>query len=236
MRRLRAVPLAALLLAAACSPDGVAGPNAAITAPAREPIIFVHGWNSSSAVWQSMRDRFKAEGYTDAELVAWSYDFSQSNATTAKALGRRIDKLLAATGAAKVDVVSHSMGALSTRYYVKNVRGGANKVDAWVSLAGPNHGTSTAFFCASAACIEMRPGSSFLASLNAGDETPGAARYATWWSTCDQVIVPQSSTPLADGATNTLTACLQHSDFYRDAVVFGQVREFVRGGVVLASN
>ena len=235
MRLSRPLSVAALLLAAACSPDGLTGPNAAITAPVREPIIFVHGWNSSGAIWQTMRDRFKADGYTDAELVAWSYDYRQSNATTAKQLATRIDQLLAATGAAKVDVVSHSMGALSTRYYVKNVRGGAAKVDAWVSLGGPNHGTNTAAFCFDASCIEMRPGSSFLSKLNAKDETPSTPRYATWWSTCDQVVLPQTSTPLT-GATNTQTACLQHSQLYSDAIVYAAVRDFARGTVVLASN
>ena len=234
MRATRSLPLVALLALAACAPDRIGAPNAAI-GTVREPIIFVHGYNSSGAIWQTMIGRFKADGYTDAELVAWSYDWRQSNATTAKQLGTRIDQLLAATGAAKVDVISHSMGGLSTRYYTKNVRGGAAKVDAWVSLAGANHGTNTALFCATQSCVEMRPGSAFLAKLNAKDETPGAPRYATWWSSCDQVILPQTSTPLS-GATNTQTACLQHSDLYVDATVYGQVKGWVTNGVTILAS
>jgi triacylglycerol lipase len=236
MRLARSIPLAVLLATVACSPDRIGGPNAAITAAVREPIIFVHGYNSSGAIWQTMADRFRADGYTDAELVAWSYDWAQSNATTAKQLGTRIDELLAATGASKVDIVTHSMGGLSARYFVKSVRGGAKKVDGWVSLAGPNHGTNTALFCGTQSCVEMRPGSNFLSKLNSKDETPGAPRYATWWSSCDQVILPQTSTPLS-GAANTQTACLQHSQLYTDAIVYAQVRDWVRGGgTTLASR
>ncbi len=73
----------------------------------------------------------------------------------------------------------------------------------------------------------MRIGSSFLAALNAGDETPGAVSYGTWWSPCDEIINPDSSVALS-GAANTQTACLGHSDLYADAAVYGQVREFVR--------
>ncbi len=73
------------------------------------------------------------------------------------------------------------MGALSARYYTKNL-GGSSKVDALISLGGANHGTNTAFFCAQTSCIEMRPNSSFLNALNKKDETPGTPRYATWWS------------------------------------------------------
>jgi triacylglycerol lipase len=146
--------------------------------------------------------------------------------TTAGQVRDKVDQILAATGAAKVDVITHSMGGLSSRYYVKNL-GGDLKVDEWVSLGGPNHGTDTANFCWDTSCGEMRVGSSFLTALNAGDETPGAVRYGTWWSPCDNVINPDSSVALS-GASNTRTACLGHSALYEDATVFGQVRDFVR--------
>ncbi|HEV7888117.1 MAG TPA: triacylglycerol lipase [Acidimicrobiales bacterium] len=193
---------------------------------AHDPILFVHGWNSNSSTWTTMINRFTADGWTAAELNNWSYDYSQSNATTAQQLSDKVNAILAATGAAKVDIISHSMGGLSSRYYTKNLGGGA-KVDDWVSLGGPNHGTDTANFCFSTACTEMRINSAFLNALNTGDETPGAPHYGTYWSACDSVINPDSSVSLV-GATNTNTACISHSALHEDAAVYALVREFVR--------
>ena len=86
----------------------------------------------------------------------WSYDFRQSNATTAALIQQKVDSILLATGATQVDIITHSMGTLSARYYIRNL-GGDGKVDALVSLGGANHGTTTASFCPDASCIEMRP-------------------------------------------------------------------------------
>jgi triacylglycerol lipase len=212
-----------VLLAACCAATLL---GTAPTALANDPILFVHGWNSSSSTWNTMVNRFAADGWTSAELNNWSYNTSQSNATTASQIKAKVDGIISATGAAKVDIITHSMGGLSSRYYVKNL-GGDLKVDEWVSLGGPNHGTDTANFCFSTACSEMRIGSSFLTALNSGDETPGAVSYRTWWSPCDSVINPDSSVSLS-GATNTKTACLSHSNLHQDATVYGQVRDFVR--------
>jgi triacylglycerol lipase len=170
-----------------------------------------------------MIDRLKADGYTDAELYNWTYYSAQSNATTAAQLATKVDSILALTGATQVDIITHSMGALSARYYIKNL-GGGSKVDAFISLGGPNHGTNTAWFCGQTACVEMRPNSRYLNSLNQGDETPGSIiRYKTWWSPCDEVINPQKSTILS-GATNSQTACLRHSDLHENATVYSQVK------------
>ena len=195
-------------------------------AQAVEPIIFVHGWSSSGSTWNTMASRFRADGWTAAQTVQWSYNTSQSNATTAATIARKVDSIRTATGAPTVQIVTHSMGALSARYYVKNLGGGA-KVDDFVSLAGPNHGTNTAFFCFQTSCRQMWPGSSFLTALNSGDETPGAVNYGTWWSPCDEVINPDSSVPLA-GAVNTQTGCLSHSGVKDSATTYTQVRDFVR--------
>jgi triacylglycerol lipase len=199
--------------------------GSAAPAFAHDPILFVHGWNSNSSTWNTMVGRFQADGWTSSELNNWSYNTSQSNATTASQIATKVDQILAATGAAKVDIITHSMGGLSSRYYLRNL-GGAAKVDDWVSLGGPNHGTDTARFCFQTSCVEMRPGSSFLNALNSGDETPGAATYRTWWSPCDEVINPDSSVALS-GATNTQTACMSHSSLHEDAAVYAQVRDAV---------
>lgn len=117
------------------------------------------------------------------------------------------------------------MGSLSSRYYLKNL-GGDVKVDDWVSLGGPNHGTDTANLCGQTSCVEMRIGSSFLTALNSGDESPGSPTYSTWWSPCDTVINPDSSVSVA-GATNTKTACISHSALTTDGTVFSAVRSRV---------
>lgn len=197
----------------------------AATASAADPILFVHGWSSSGSVWNTMIGRFQADGFT--RLYNWNYNTAQSNATTAYQLRDRVNSIRAATGAAKVDIITHSMGGLSSRYYAKFL-GGTTSIDEWVSLGGPNHGTNLAAICwiVQTSCVEMTAGSSFLANLNYGDETPGAVRYGTWWSPCDEVINPDTSTILS-GAYNTQTSCMLHSGYLTSSTVYGQVRNFV---------
>ena len=231
----RIAALVALTALGACSVESPTDPLAPSAnrrppkATGHDPILFVHGWNANSTTWTTMIGRFKKDGWTDAELADWSYDFNQSNATTAQLISNKVDSILNVTGAAHVDIITHSMGSLSARYYVRNL-GGDGKVDALVSLGGPNHGTNTAFFCGSTACIEMRPNSTFTTDLNSIDETWGTPRYAVWWSPCDEVIQPQSS-PILSGASNTQTACMQHSQLHEDATVYREVRDWVKTAV-----
>jgi len=190
------------------------------------PILFVHGYTSNAAAWDTMKARFLADGWESGYLNAYTFSSSVSNATVAQDVANRVNEIKAATGAAKVDIITHSMGGLSSRYYLKNLSGTAN-VDDWVSLGGPNHGTTLAFLCFTTPCREMRPGSTFLKNLNSGDETPGAVNYGTWWSPCDEAINPDDSTILS-GATNTQTSCISHSDLRTNLTVYQQVKAFVQ--------
>ncbi len=191
--------------------------------PTHDPILFVHGYNSSGSTWNAMVGRFKQDGWTDAELHAWTYDYRQSNTVIAGQLQLKITEILAATGATRVDIITHSMGSLSSRHYLKNAL--SAPVDAWVSLAGPNRGTDSANFCFDISCFEMRVNSIFLNTLNNGDETPGAARYGTWRSPCDFVVATWS-VPLT-GAQNTDTGCVAHTDLQNNSTIYAQVRAFV---------
>jgi len=223
MRRFFLPGLVAVLLAfVAVSPSGNQTEASHV-----DPILFVHGYTSNAATWNTVISRFQADGWESNRLFAYTFSSSKSNALIAQDVAARVNEIKAATGAAKVDIITHSMGGLSSRYYLKNLGGTAN-VDDWVSLAGPNHGTSWAYGCFFfSPCNQMIPGSSFLNALNSGDETPGAVHYGTWWSPCDELINPDTSTILS-GATNTQTSCLSHSGVKDSATVYGQVREFVR--------
>lgn len=204
-------------------------------APAYDPILFVHGWNGAVGGWNEMIGWFKQDGWPVSYLNDWTYNSSQSNATTAQQIATKVNLILSQTGKAKVDLITHSMGSLSARYYLKNL-GGTAKVDDFVSLAGPNHGTSDAalsgpFGCSSTpvSCNEMKYNSSFLTALNSIDETPGAVSYGTWRSSdqCDVVVYPSSSVVL-NGADNRGPFCVFHTEVRKDYPIYFQVREFVR--------
>lgn len=217
--------MAFLATAAVCVAGAAIAPASSL---AQDPILFVHGWSESASLWNTMIARFEKDGYPKSYLSAYSYNTSQSNKVDAeKEVKTRVESLLKTTGATKVDIISHSMGSLNTRWYIKFL-GGESKVDDWVSLGGPNHGTETANACAfQVSCQEMEVGSKFLSELNAGDETPGIVNYGTWWSPCDEIINPDESVILT-GATNTKTACMSHAALTTDETVYKEVREFVK--------
>jgi triacylglycerol esterase/lipase EstA (alpha/beta hydrolase family) len=141
-------------------------------------------------------------------------------AASAQQLASFVNQVLAATGAAKVDLVGHSQGGMMPRYYI-DFLGGASKVDHLVALAPSNYGTTldglTTFAqllglsslinggltTACEACAEQEQGSSFLAELNA-DPTVPTVTYTVIESTDDEVVTPYTNAflPAAPNVTN----------------------------------
>jgi triacylglycerol lipase len=206
-----------------------------------DPVLLVHGFQGSGAGWHAFVAALLAHGYRASEIDAITYDSGASNVDIARRIAREAAGLRARTGAARIDIVSHSMGAISSRYYLERL-GGAAHVDAWVSLAGVNEGTFWAYGCyALAPCREMVPSSPVLRQLNAstspdgtspdgtsrdGTSRDGTTRFGAWWSPCDEAIVPHTNAELP-GARNVETSCLAHSALKRDPVVVGQVLRFL---------
>ena len=240
---LRVIPLATLVALAACNVDSAMDPlaptDAASSAKKRRPppppppptithtpILFVHGYNGNSSTWTTMYNRFIADQYISAELVNWTYDYNKSNRTTAALIKAKVDSILNATGATQVNIITHSMGTISVRYYIDSL-GGASKVHAFAGLGATNHGTTLAAFCFSTSCVEMRPNSTLLNHLNQTDETPFGVAYGTWRSPCDEAVSPHSS-PILNGADiNEETACMSHSQLHEDATVYAHVKAFI---------
>lgn len=219
----------------ATNPTGTTvGTDKYFTTPGKDPILFVHGWKGSAGTWTTMMNRFIALGWPSSWLRTFNYDSAQSNVDTADLVAQQVALLRGATGAAKIDIVTHSMGALSSRYYLKHL-GGTAVVEDFVSLAGPNHGTTSGYACQlmfEVSCIEMQPGSTFLTELNAVDETPGSVRYLTVRSECDPIINPDNSVELSGAVRNDAwfpSTCLtSHSDIHEDWSIFTKVEDFVR--------
>jgi triacylglycerol lipase len=191
-----------------------------------DPVLLVHGFNGSSGAWHALEASLVARGYRTSEIDAIDYPSDESNVEVARQIAREADALRARTGATRIDVVSHSMGAISSRYYLERL-GGAAHVDAWVSLAGVNEGTVWAYGCyVLTPCREMVPTSSVLDQLNDGFHATGTTRYGAWWSPCDDAIIPRTNAELA-GARNVETPCLGHSELRDDPRVLAQVVRFL---------
>jgi len=222
MRRVLGI-LAALAIGAAVVTG--AAPQAA--AATTTPVVFVHGYTGSASNWTTAMAVFRSAGWSSSNLFAYEYNSYGNNITNARGLATYVNQVKSRTGASKVAIVNHSMGGLVSQYYLK-VLGGNTDVSHLASIAGANHGTTAAGAClVFVTCQQMYPGSSFIAQISAGDETPGATRYATWYSPCDGVILPYTSTPLS-GASNNLVACQNHIGFLTDTSVLSQIANYVR--------
>jgi triacylglycerol esterase/lipase EstA (alpha/beta hydrolase family) len=194
-----------------------------------EPVILVNGtFANQDDNWQAASPLLANHGYcvftfnyggpSASSIVQGSGDI----VTSAGQLGTFVSKVLAATGAAKVDLVGHSQGGMMPRYYLKFL-GGAAHVDKLVALAPSNHGTTldglTALVTAlgtaglvngainalCTACVQQEAGSSFLTNLNAGGETVAGVSYTVIESRYDEVVTPYTSAFLSgSGVTNIL--------------------------------
>ncbi|WP_329022178.1 MULTISPECIES: esterase/lipase family protein [unclassified Streptomyces] len=230
---LAAVTVAFTLFSSASS-AGAAEPSAPATARAAAvqplststPVVFVHGYTGSASNWVTAMSVFRLNGWSSSSLFAYEYDSYGNNVTNAQGLAAFVNDVKSRTGASKVAIVNHSMGGLVSQYYLK-VLGGNTSVSHLASIAGANHGTTAAGACLIyTTCQQMYPGSSFISQITSGDETPGDTKYATWYSACDGVILPYTSTRLS-GATNNNVVCQNHIGYLADTVVLGQVARFI---------
>ena len=157
----------------------------------------VGGLIGVAVAYEPIAARLRADGYR-----AFIYQLAQLGLgdirKSARALATYVEQVRAATGAANVDVVTHSEGGLVSRCYVKRL-GGAATVDQYVSLGTPQYGTYVANIvafvglgsCAGmVACQQMSIGSDLLADLNGGDDTPGAVRWTTVRTLQDELVRP----------------------------------------------
>jgi triacylglycerol esterase/lipase EstA (alpha/beta hydrolase family) len=147
--------------------------------------------------------------YGGPPLLGTAYGTGDIGASAGE-LSTFVNKVLAATGTAKVDLVGHSQGGMMPRYYLKFL-GGAAKVQNLVALAPSNHGTNldglvnlaslfglTGFtnsvvgsLCTS--CVQQEVGSAFLANLNAGGDTVPGVTYTVIETKYDEVVTPYRS-------------------------------------------
>jgi len=212
------------------------------TAAHPNPVVLVHGLSANAqANWYWMAPRIAAQGYC---VYALTYGREPGNPPpfnyngglkpmedSVLELSAFIDRVLAATGAQKVDIVGHSEGSLMPDYYLRFVPDaryadgplqGELKVQRYVGITPLWDGTDpgglvtasqsdptpiTGYFMEGmkqfcASCPEFMHGSDFLAKMHGtGGPRVDGVTYTMLMTTHDELVQPYTSGHM-DGALN----------------------------------
>ncbi|HET7527965.1 MAG TPA: alpha/beta fold hydrolase [Burkholderiaceae bacterium] len=241
--------LAALALASCATPTSTTQP----------PIVFVHGNGDSAALWMTTLWRFESNGWPRDRLVALNMPYPtardddtkpqegrSSSDEQMRTLAAEVDKVLKATGAAKVVLMGNSRGGNAIRSYIQN-GGGAATVSHAILGGTPNHGVwANAAFRPN---NEFNGAGPFLSALNApkganGDEaTPGVAWMTIRSDSNDKYAQPDGvwigakgtpthvtfDGPALKGATNVVLPGRDHREVSYHAEAFAQAYRFITG-------
>jgi len=150
----------------------------------QSPVLLVHGYLCNRGLWWWMRKRLRSRNVAVA-TINLEPPLADLN-RLALQLGQRIDALLKETGAAKLVLITHSMGGLVSRAYLQ--ANGAARVDRLLMLAAPTHGTYVARLSFGANARQMRPQSRWLRSLNA--QPLPSVPICNFWSCGDEILLP----------------------------------------------
>ncbi|MDQ6697023.1 MAG: lipase family protein, partial [Actinomycetota bacterium] len=201
-----------------------------------EPVLLVHGTIATAAEnwgWNYQRV-LPTKGFDTCvvQMPNRSLDDIQASSEYVVNAIRRVNQW----SSRKVDVIGHSQGGLQPRWAIKYWPDVRQRVDDFVMLGAPNHGTYVANVLGLAgctgACLQMKAGSRFLHALNAGDETPGSVSYTSIYTATDELVQPSgfpSTTAALSGGRNVLVQSLcpgrivGHLGLVDDGVVYDAV-------------
>jgi triacylglycerol lipase len=114
-----------------------------------------------------------------------------------------------------VDLVGFSMGGIVSRYYVQRL-GGINRVQRFITISSPHHGTWIAYCREGVGCIQMRPDSVLLQDLNRDAGMLKQIDFTSIWTPYDLMIVPASSSQMPLGR-EVIVPVLNHSWMLTDS-------------------
>ncbi|WP_416876012.1 esterase/lipase family protein [Kitasatospora sp. SC0581] len=184
-----------------------------------DPVVLVHGtFANRYENWLALSPLLKSLGY-----CVFALDYGMIPGVTssgsglllpigglgpvpesAAQLGRFVDLVRTATGAAKVDIVGHSQGGMLPNYYLKFL-GGGSKVGRLVGLAPSNHGTTLdgitnlvpyfpgvadLIYTVCKACRDQAVGSDFNMVMASRPDTVPGVRYTVISTVLDEVVTP----------------------------------------------
>ena len=191
-------------------------------APARSPVLLLHGVLCNAGVWARFARMLAARGVRPVYTISYGPPLASID-LFAEQLAQRIDAILSATGAASLVIVAHSMGGLVALAYCR--RYGSSKIRRLISLATPYHGSIHAA-CFPGVCLtELRPGSVWLHALYR--RKFAMPPVSSIWSWHDSMVAPQTSCKLK-GEQNIALVGVGHNAILADPGAFSRAVALIR--------
>lgn len=167
----------------------------------RNPVILVHGFKDTAAKMQPLARALRKPGwtvFTPTLTPSWG---QASIEEMARQLADFIDANLPRH--AHFDLVGFSMGGIVSRYYLQRL-GGLKRVDRFVAISVPQHGTWLAYLCPTKlfrwpGVAQLRPHSPFLNDLNSDADQLQRLQFTSFWTPLDLMILPASSSRMPFG-------------------------------------
>ncbi len=162
--------------------------------PQRPAVLLIAGYVCNRAAWTALLRSGELARFNVATVnihpVFGSIDLY------AEEIHAAVEKLRAATGAARVVLVGHSMGGLAARAYLR--RHGDAAVARVITLATPHHGTIFGALGHGANAREMRKDCKYLTTLAGAETVELRRRFVCIATADDNLVVPRSSPLLPD--------------------------------------
>ncbi len=173
----------------------------------RNPVLLVHGIWDTAKVFRRMIPFLNERG-----LKVYDLDLAPNNGTKGlDDLAQQVAHKVESTFGAEqpFDLLGFSMGGIVSRYYVQRL-GGINKIQRFITLSAPSHGTVIAYFNQGLGCVQMRPNSSLLKDLNSDAQMLSQINFTSIWTPYDMMIVPADSSKMPVG-DNVVVSVMNHA-------------------------
>lgn len=152
-------------------------------------IVLVHGFYDSGRIFWRMKRLLSAHGHQCFAPSLRPMDAWRGIPDLAEKLADYVAREVSGPTA----LVGFSMGALVCRYYLQAL-GGMEAMQAFFAISGPHCGTWAAWLYPGKGAAQMRPGNTFLKSLNdSAPELCSRLPVYSYWTPMDLMIVPATS-------------------------------------------
>ncbi|MEH1789034.1 triacylglycerol lipase [Nostoc sp.] len=171
----------------------------------RNPVLLIHGIDDTEAVFHKMRAYLIQRGWS-----VYSLNLVPNNGDVGlDELAKQIADFVTASFAPeqRLDLVGFSMGGIVSRYYIQRL-GGINRVQRFLTISSPHHGTVVAYGSRRPGCVQMRPNSIFLKDLNSNAVILGQLDFTSIWTPYDLMIIPANSSQMPVGREVTVPVAL----------------------------